>query len=418
MQNELTNKILIIGSVWPEPNSSAAGIRMLQLLQLFVSKQWKVTFASTASESEHMLDIEVLGITKEIVLINDDSFDNFIQSLQPNIVLFDRFMIEEQFGWRVSKHLPNAIKILNTEDLHSLRKTRANAFKNGKDFHFSDLKKNDITKREIASIYRCDLSLIISDIETNILETHFNIPKELLLYIPFLFESINSDITESWPKYEQRSHFMTIGNFRHEPNWNSILYLKEIIWPLIKKQLPKAELHIYGAYPPPKAIQLNNPKQGFIIKGWTKNSKEVMKKARVCLAPLRFGAGIKGKLAEAMLCGTPSITTEIGAEGMLDEEMDWNGFIKNNPEDFAKAAVTLYNNKDIWNQAQQNGIAIINTRFKKDKFCTQLIETIENIQKNLEPHRSSNFIGAMLQYHTMRSTEFMSKWIEAKNKTT
>ncbi|AXT53116.1 glycosyltransferase [Aquimarina sp. BL5] len=408
--------ILIIGNVWPEPNSSAAGTRMLQLIQLFLSEGWKITFASAAAESNHMYDIQTLGVTKANIEINNTNFDNFVNDLNPNIVVFDRFMTEEQFGWRVSKHLPDTLRILNTEDLHSLRKTRQETFKAGTIFNYSDLKNSDIAKREIASIYRCDLSLIISDFETNLLKEEFNIDKKLIHYLPFLLDPITEEIKQRWPVFSKRNHFTTIGNFRHEPNWNSILYLKETIWPLIRKQLPETELHIYGAYPPPKATQLHNPKQGFHIKGWAKNAQEVIKQARVCLAPLRFGAGIKGKLAEAMLCGTPSITTTIGAEGMLGEDSDWNGFIKDTPEEFANAAIKLYNNQNIWHQAQQNGIEIINTLFQKDRHTNQLIQCISNLQNNLKEHRSKNFIGSMLHHHSMKSTEFMSRWIEEKNK--
>ncbi|WP_299213518.1 glycosyltransferase [uncultured Aquimarina sp.] len=410
------NSILIIGSVWPEPNSSAAGTRMLQLIQLFLSEDWKITFASAAAESNHMHNIETLGVTKANIEINNNDFDNFISKLNPNIVVFDRFMTEEQFGWRVAKHLPNTLRILNTEDLHSLRKTRQEIFKAGTIFNYSDLKNSDIAKREIASIYRCDLSLIISDFETNLLKTEFNINEKLVHYLPFLIDSITEETKQKWPVFSKRNDFITIGNFRHEPNWNSVLYLKETIWPLIRKQLPEVELHIYGAYPPPKATQLHNPQQGFHIKGWVKNAQEVMKQARVCLAPLRFGAGIKGKLAEAMLCGTPSVTSTIGAEGMLGEDSDWNGFIKDKPEEFANAAIKLYNNQNIWHQAQQNGIEIINTLFQKEKYSNQFIRHITELQNNLKSHRSKNFIGSMLQYHTMRSTEFMSRWIEEKNK--
>ncbi len=408
--------ILIIGSVWPEPNSSAAGVRMLQLINIFLAQNWKITFASSAKDSNHMTDLESLGINKVNITLNDSSFDDFITKLQPNTVLFDRFMIEEQFGWRVSKHQPNALKILNTEDLHCIRKVRQQAFKEKKEFTITALKSNDITKREIASIYRCDISLIISDYEINILEQHFGIKKESLFYIPFLFDPITTKTKNNWLDYKERNHFITIGNFRHEPNWDSVLYLQHILWPLIKKQLPEAELHIYGAYPPPKATQLHNTKQGFLVKGWTKDAMHVMKKAKVCLAPLRFGAGIKGKLAEAMLCGTPTVTTSIGAEGMTNKPSDWNGFIKNNDIEFANASVQLYNKQNIWQEAQQRGTEIINTRFKKEKYENQLIQCIIDLQSNLEEHRFKNFIGAMLQHHTLRSTEFMSRWIEEKNK--
>ncbi|PKV52518.1 glycosyltransferase involved in cell wall biosynthesis [Aquimarina sp. MAR_2010_214] len=410
------NHILIIGFVWPEPNSSAAGSRMMQLIALFTAQNWKITFASPAAETEHMISLENINISKAAIELNSSSFDDFITEQQPDIVIFDRFITEEQFGWRVTKHCPNALKILNTEDLHSLRKTRQESFKSDTTFSNDDLLHNDITKREIASIYRCDLSLIISDFEIKLLKETFKIDKNLLFYLPFLFKPITAETKKRWPEYKNRKHFVTIGNFRHEPNWNSILYLKKIIWPLIRKELPETELHIYGAYPPPKATQLHNPKEGFYIKGWTKNAKEIMSQARICLAPLRFGAGIKGKLAEAMLCGTPSITTTIGAEGMLDEESDWSGFVIDDPSKFAKAAVRLYNNESLWQQSQQNGIEIINTRFQEKIFCNSFLNQVSKLQKNLNKHRTENFIGNLLQHHTLRSTEFMSRWIEEKNR--
>ena len=162
-------------------------------------------------------------------------------------------------------------------------------------------------------------------------------------------------------------------------------------------------------------MQLTNKKDGFIVKGWAEDANTIMSNGKICLAPLRFGAGIKGKLAEAMLNGTPSITTSIGAEGMLDEDLDWNGFILNDPKEFAKATVRLYSNEILWKQCQQNGIAIINSRFNQIKFEEKLITTIEKILSTLSIHRKKNFIGNMLNFHTLRSTEYMSRWIEEKN---
>ncbi len=409
-------RILIIGSVWPEPQSSAAGSRMTQLLHLFLSQKWEITFASAASDSDHMVNLMALGVSKVTIELNNPSFDHFITQLQPDIVIFDRFMIEEQFGWRVHKHCPNALKILNTEDLHSLRITRQEAFKNKKTFEIKNLLNSDIAKREIASMYRCDLSLLISDFEVNLLKETFKIDDQLLCYIPFLLDPITTNTKNDWPNFNERKHFVTIGNFRHEPNWNSILYLKETIWPLIKKELPEAEMHIYGAYSTPKVTQLHNEKERFHIKGRAIDAVEVVKHARVCLAPLRFGAGIKGKLAEAMQCGTPSVTTTIGTEGMLDEESDWNGFVTDDPLTFSKAASRLYTDKNLWQQSQQNGIEIINTRFQKEKFSNILLKRIKKIKDNINDHRSKNFLGNMLHFHTLRSTEYMSRWIEEKNK--
>lgn len=100
----------------------------------------------------------------------------------------------------------------------------------------------------------------------------------------------------------------------HPPNWDSVLFLKERLWPEIRIELPKAEIHIYGAYPDQNAQNLNNPKDGFIIKGRAENVISTLSNYRVLLAPLRFGAGQKGKLLDAMRAGLPNITTQIGSE--------------------------------------------------------------------------------------------------------
>jgi glycosyltransferase involved in cell wall biosynthesis len=409
-----SHQLLIIGTVWPEPNSSAAGSRILQLIDLFLKQNWKITFASAASDSEFAYDIQALGINKVRIELNNKSFDDFIAALNPAIVIFDRFMIEEQFGWRVAENAPDALRILDTIDLHCLRQARQLAFKEKRAFTEKDL-FSDIAKREIASILRCDCSLIISDFEMKLLNDYFKIDNTLLHYIPFLLDPIDEGMIINWPSFEERTNFITIGNFIHEPNWNAVQYLKEDIWPLIREQLPDAELHIYGAYTSQKVNELNNPKDGFLIKGRATDAIQVVRNAKICLAPLRFGAGIKGKLVEAMQCGTPSITTDIGAEGMHGG-FEWNGIIANTSQEIARAAVKLYTDASLWKKSQENGISIINQFYSKEKFGKKLIDHILSVQENLQEHRHKNFIGAMLMHHTISGTKYMSKWIEEKNK--
>lgn len=406
--------ILIIGTVWPEPNSSAAGSRILQLIHLFLKQNWKITFASVASDSEHAFDVQTLGVEKIKIELNNKSFDEFVAKLQPSIVIFDRFMIEEQFGWRVAENSPDALRILDTIDLHCLRHARQSALKEKRVFVIEDL-FSDTAKREMASILRCDCSLIISDFEMKLLNDYFKIDSDLLHYIPFLLDKIEEKDKNEWPTFEERIHFVTIGNFIHEPNWNAVQYLKEELWPLIRKQLPSAELHIYGAYASQKVNELNNVKEGFLIKGRAEDAMQVVRKAKICLAPLRFGAGIKGKLVEAMQCGTPSVTTDVGAEGMHGE-YNWNGIIANTPQEIADAAVKLYSDKVLWEKSQKNGIKIINNFYSKETHGAKFIWQILNLQKNLKQHRLKNFIGAMLMHHTISSTKYMSKWIEEKGK--
>ncbi|MDC3211957.1 glycosyltransferase family 4 protein [Pseudoalteromonas distincta] len=404
-------KVLVIGYVWPEPNSSAAGTHMMSLLNAFRAQNWDVEFATPAQRTDHMVNLDDFGITSQSIALNCDSFDEYVKAYNPDIVMFDRFMMEEQFGWRVDKHCPNAIKILDTEDLQCLRNARHEAFKGEREFTTSDL-HSDIAKREIAAILRCDLSLIISSYEMSLLNSVFKIEPSLLHHLPFMVDL--SSLPTSTKTFEQRQHFMTIGNFRHAPNWDAVLYLQKI-WPLIRKQLPKAELHIYGSYPPPKATALNNPKTGFLIKGWADNALDVMQSARVCLAPLRFGAGIKGKLLEAMIMQTPSVTTNIGAEGMHND-LPWPGKIANTADDFANAAVEMYTNQSDFEQAQQDGNALLNTLYNKVQLSAALIQKVDSISSDLNAHREKNFTGQMLKHHTMRSTQYMSQWIAEKNK--
>ena len=404
----------IIGFVWPEPNSSAAGSRMLQLIDLFKSENYNITFATPCAKSDNAFNLETIEVKQVSIELNHSSFDDFIKKLNPNVVLFDRFMMEEQFGWRVAEQCPNALRILDTEDLHGLRKGRQLALKEGKPFNLEYL-FNNTSKREIASIYRCDLSLIISEAEMEILNSDFKVPNTLLCYLPFMLQKISKAEIKKLPGFNSRQHFITIGNFLHEPNYNAILYLKETIWPLVRKQLPKAELHIYGAYVSQKVNQLHNQKEGFLIKGFAEEVSKVMQKAKVCLAPIRFGAGLKGKLIDAMKHGTPCVTTNIGAEGMFGE-CEPNGFIEDNPQEFADKCVTLYENEILWNEKQQNGFEIINKRFQKSVFQSKFLIQIQSIEKDLETHRLNNFTGQMLQNQIMQSTKYMSKWIEEKNK--
>ena len=130
---------------------------------------------------------------------------------------------------------------------------------------------------------------------------------------------------------------------------------------------------------------------------------------------MRFGAGIKGKLTDAMECGTPSITTSIGAEAMHGD-LDWNGTITNDVTEFVSAAVLLYTDSEKWKTAQLNGVKIINSRYNKSVFGSLFIEKIRATQDNLDHHRMANFIGELLHHHTLKSTKYMSKWIEEKNK--
>ena len=125
----MNKKLLVIGLIWPEPNSTAAGTRLIQLIDLFLKASYSITFSSAASKTDYSFDFGKMNIQSVEIELNNSSFDEFLMKLNPDIVLFDRFLTEEQFGWRVRESCPNALRILDTEDLHFLRKAREVCFK-------------------------------------------------------------------------------------------------------------------------------------------------------------------------------------------------------------------------------------------------------------------------------------------------
>lgn len=410
--------VLVIGYVWPEPASSAAGYRMLSLLDAFRDQGWQLTYASPAEKSIHRTDLPARGIQEVSIALNCSSFDDFVKDLKPDIVMFDRFMMEEQFGWRVEKHCPDALRLLDTEDLSCLRHARHQQFKQTGSVSLDvpdELLFSDNAKREVAAILRSDLSLMISGAEIDLLRDRFKVSPTLLLDCPFMLPKITQQQIDLLPSYTQRRNFIVIGNFRHAPNWDAVLWLKQTLWPGIRARLPDAELHVYGAYPPPKATQLHNPAQGFLVKGWAEDALQVMQAARVNLAPLRFGAGLKGKLVDALAVGTPSVTTSIGAEGMSGSG-SWPQPVTDDPGSLIEQAVRLYEDETAWQDYQTAGFELYRTRFDYDRHAEALIARIVDLKSNLNAHRLQNFTGAMLRHHSMKSTQYMAQWIEAKNR--
>jgi len=396
--------LVIIGLVIPEPASTAAGHRMMQLIQLFSENNYRITFLTASNNVEFSEKIEIQKIE-----INNESFDEKIRELGPDVVLFDRYVTEEQFGWRVSENCPNAMKIIDTEDLHFLREARRKAFVEKRIVEKKDF-INDVFVREIASILRCDLSLIISEFEHDLLIIDFKINPNLLFYIPFLTENFE----KSKIPFEDRRNFVSIGNFLHEPNWQTVLKLKQI-WKSIRKRIPEVELHIYGAYTSQKVLELHNEKDGFLVKGRADSVEDIFNRAKVLLAPIPFGAGLKGKLWESMKSGLPNVTSSIGAESM-HRDLPWNGFIEDSDEVFADKAIELYQDEKLWNKAQENGYLILNSVFRKDLFSNSFINKVSELMENLNNHRTENYLGKILQHHQLNSTKYMSRWIEEKNK--
>lgn len=403
--------------VWPERTSSAAGLRSWNLLQSFLDKDWTVYCASASAENSFSKALQEHFIQTQSIQINSSHFNKWIGELQPDYVVFDRFIMEEQYGWRVEKNAPQSIRILDTQDLHFLRKAREKTFHQSKCeeiYNNIEVKlRTEEAKREIASIYRSDLSLLTSNFEKKLLLERFHIHESLLFYLPLLYNETHS-LEKSIP-FSKREHFCFIGNFQHEPNRDAVHHLRNNIWPKIRESMPNKELHIYGAYMDKAMKNLEDEKLGFYLKGTVANQFSTLEQYRLQLAPLRFGAGMKGKITDGFFVGTPSITTKIGAESIATKE-NWEHFLGKDNNSFVELAIEAYNNKDLWDTQQKKAKKTLKEEHGYTKYSMAFLEKIENLDKNIEKHREKNFIGSILSYSKNHNTKYFSKWLEEKSK--
>lgn len=408
LKNNKMSQLVIISANWPEFDATAAGLRMYELIDLFLDQGYQIHYATTAALNEFHRDaLNNKGIETHSIELNSDTFDDFLKELSPEVVLFDRYVVEEQFGWRVSETLPNAVKILDTEDLHSLRVSRQLAHRENTPWNVDYWKAQDITKRELSSMYRSDLNIIISSDEMNYLKEVFEFPEQLLSYLPFtptLKESQNLSYTE-------RKDLVFIGNGMHAPNRDAVDFLKKEIWPIVRKELKEVKLHIYGAYLPQSVLNYHQPKEGFLVHGKAKNASEVISKARINLAPLRYGAGVKGKVIEGILCKTPTVCTSIATEGI-----DGLSPIATDAGSIAQRIVELYKDENQWMQEVNLYTSIASQLVDTKEYICTFKTQLNEIRTNLRQHRSTNYIGQLFNYESNKSTKYFSKWIEEKNK--
>ncbi|KAL9657095.1 hypothetical protein ABK040_002721 [Willaertia magna] len=378
------------------------------------------------------------------------------------IYIFDSMITEEIYSsiiknfleeFKISKN--RNIFILDTQDLRSIRNFRKNilqkitlkSLQNTLQNTLQNLNlpniENEELLREISSIYRNDLSLIVSNNELFYLTEIYGINKEILSLVPFYYNLQNKEILKD---FSERKFFVTIGNGIHPPNADSIIYMKEILWPKIVKKFNEigindVEYHIYGSYLE-KYKHLTDKKLRFFIKGKLQDLSELTK-YKINLNILRFGAGIKGKIADGWFYGLPTITTYIGYEGMNEEnnlyenikfnflkeqielkieeenirKLKWGGFVTFHEDQIIQDCISLYTNKELWKEKSEIGNFILKTKFSescigKDLFLEKLKQVIENKLN----YKYNNYLQYVLQLNNYKSSYFMNKYINEKNR--
>jgi glycosyltransferase involved in cell wall biosynthesis len=422
--------VLFFSTVWPETSSSAAGVRTRDLIDGFQKTGSQVAYVCSSSVNEYTDRLLDSGVQVFYCAPNrEDAVSNILTSLRPSKVIFDRFYAEEMWSFRVKSLLPEAVRILDMQDVHFLRESRQDALKSGASLedvlNIRPTASAISCQRELASIYRSDLTLVCSPEELRLLTQHYNVPKDILQLAPFFVDKKYLDMDA--PSFKQRQHFMMIGSFRHPPNLDSVRWAVNEIWPLIRQNLQKhllpgkrlPELHIFGSYCPSSAQdEFHRPGNGVFVKGFTP-TLEIMNNYRLCLAPLRYGAGLKGKIIDSWCHGMPVCTTPVGAEGLVDEDSKdgWGGLYKAlEAETLARDAAFLYSTEDFWRNSQQAGFRLLANSFDRESGLENIIKAVQHRHANLEEFRAQNYFGAILWHQQMRSTEYFSRWIELKER--
>jgi hypothetical protein len=303
--------------------------------------------------------------------------------------------------------------VLDTVDLHGLRSARERLGGQGEAClpEIADLGADGL--RELASILRSDLALVISPVELDLLKS-WGVPGEELELCRVLYPELNAALPR------ERGGFSWIGNFRHPPNLDSLFWLHREIWPRIRGRLLKAEakaeaqISIYGAYPSREVMALNDLSSGFLCQGPTPDATRALAGHLVNLAPLRSGAGIKGKIVDGWRAETPAVATPVAAEGLCPELEPWGGLIATGAQDFADAAVKLATDPPLARKLGHVGRVIAHELFDPVRESARLLERIESARARLQARRSRQLLGRILRHETLRSTEYFSRWIELK----
>ena len=433
-------RVLFLGAYWPDRRATGAGVRTTSLLDAFVNR-WgydKAVFASPARENDasRALASEYQKLeTTKFDMNRKDQLEEILVRERPDVVVFDRFPAEEAYSWVVRSVAPEALRVLDMQDSHALRLWRQKGIEGGKvslsqeyacsftpEASFKEL------QRELASIHRSDLALVCSPTEKDMLSNVWGIKESKLCEASFFMEKPDKQRVKP---FAERNGFVTVGTFLHPPNVDSIKWLAQEIWPLVRRKNSRARIDIYGAHLErvTHLQRLHNPDQGFHVNGFAESLEDALGNARVLLSPLRFGAGIKTKILDAFSFGTPVATTPIGAEGIatgsrLDSPscdgsslLSWGGMRGAcTAAEVAEDALRLHEDEALWQEASANGMDILSNHFNKDANLQVVHEALQDKLMSLGESRETDFTGQAFWHGSLRATEYFSRWVELKEK--
>ena len=269
-----------------------------------------------------------------------------------DLVMLCRHYIAVAYIDRVREWAPRARIVFDTVDLHYLREQRLAELEESAQLAAAAAATRE---QELGIIARADITLVVSPVEQELLAVE----------APGADVRVLSNIHEPRPDprpWAERAGLIFVGGFRHPPNVDAINWFVAEAWPAVRARLPQVELSVVGSNMPAAIRDLDV--EGVRVLGYVKDIDPLLDAARISIAPLRYGAGVKGKVNQAMAFGLPVVATPMAAEGMGlrdGEEL----LIADSAQDFADAIVRLYGDEALWQRLAEGGRDNVRRRFSR-----------------------------------------------------
>jgi GT2 family glycosyltransferase/glycosyltransferase involved in cell wall biosynthesis len=349
-------RVLVVDACIVRPDIDSGSVRMRALLEIMLDMGLHVTFVADNLEYQqpYAHDLQQLGVefwhgphirsVSELLEKNGRSYD---------IVVLCRHYIAHPLLHAVKTYAPQARLWFDTVDLHYLREER-----------MAQLEGSEVlremaaaTKRqEFQVMQNSDVTLVVSPVEKNLLAQELpDVKVEILSNI--------HEPVEHTQAIDQRHHLLFVGGFQHLPNVDAVLWFVTEVWPIVHAAAPEMRVQIVGSQMPAKLQNLDVP--GVEMLGFVQDLDDLLSRSRISIAPLRYGAGVKGKINQAMAHGLPVVATFMAVEGMnlLHEE---HVLVADTPQDFAREILRLYSDETLWNALVINGKDNIRRTFSRD----------------------------------------------------
>ncbi|OQW93835.1 MAG: hypothetical protein BWK79_09065 [Beggiatoa sp. IS2] len=358
--------VLVIDATLPTYDEDSGSLRIYTLLKIWVSLGYHIVFLPDNLDSnfKYRHALEALGIE---VFHGRYGIQDALAYRTFQFALICRVDIGHRYIPFVRLLSPQTVIFYDTVDIHYIREQRQAEIENNLELrqHAQTTKRKELSNCLLAN-------RVITVTEEDGRHLQQELPHLQFSVIPNIHPLQTAP--KSYP-FEQREGLVFIGNYNHQPNEDAIYYFIEHVLPKIVHCLPDIKFYVVGSNM--KEAMKNLSHDSVKMVGWVDEVEPVFAQRRVFACYLRYGAGMKGKLGQALSLGLPIVTTSIGAEGMGLIEGE-TALIADDPETFATAIYCLYTDADLWEKLSRQGREYIEQRFGENAVRHQLQELLES----------------------------------------